>query len=109
PYKNKYIKDAGDAYPGGNWAYFNGGNASDFTSIPMNYPIKPNSDCINGSDDYHYASNNWAIAFGFKSNHPGGANFVFCDGSIHFLNETINMKTYNQLGCRNDGRTPGEY
>ncbi|WP_435022395.1 DUF1559 domain-containing protein [Tundrisphaera sp. TA3] len=38
--------------------------------------------------------------FGFRSNHPGGANFVFCDGSVKFLKETINWTTYQALGTR---------
>jgi prepilin-type N-terminal cleavage/methylation domain-containing protein/prepilin-type processing-associated H-X9-DG protein len=37
---------------------------------------------------------------GFKSSHPGGANFLFADGSVHFLKASINPITYNGLGSR---------
>jgi prepilin-type processing-associated H-X9-DG protein len=46
---------------------------------------------------------NWQTSQGFKSDHTGGAQFVFCDGSVHFLSETVNYLTYQQLGSRNDG------
>ena len=48
--------------------------------------------------------NNWNTAFGFKSRHSGGANFAYGDGSVHFLSQTIDMKTYQYLGCRNDNQ-----
>jgi prepilin-type processing-associated H-X9-DG protein len=35
--------------------------------------------------------------FGFRSLHPGGADFLFADGSVKFLKETINMATYRAL------------
>jgi prepilin-type processing-associated H-X9-DG protein len=35
--------------------------------------------------------------------HPGGAHFVMCDGSVHFVNETIDYYTYNMLGSRAGG------
>ena len=41
--------------------------------------------------------------FGFRSNHPGGANFLFCDGSVKFLKSTINTQTLQALGSRNLG------
>jgi prepilin-type N-terminal cleavage/methylation domain-containing protein/prepilin-type processing-associated H-X9-DG protein len=41
--------------------------------------------------------------WGFHSNHPGGVNFLFCDGSVHFLKATLNSITYMQLGSRNLG------
>jgi len=50
-------------------------------------------------------SGQWACSQGFKSQHPGGAFFAFCDGSVHFLQETINMVTYQAMGDRRDGTT----
>jgi prepilin-type N-terminal cleavage/methylation domain-containing protein/prepilin-type processing-associated H-X9-DG protein len=47
---------------------------------------------------------NGHVTWGFKSNHPGGANFCFGDGSVRFLRETIDMRTYQYLGCRDDGQ-----
>ncbi len=62
---------------------------------------------------------------GFASDHLGGANFVFCDGSVHFINDNIEFSNgglsrsgltggkpysplrlgmYQKLGIRNDGR-----
>jgi prepilin-type processing-associated H-X9-DG protein len=40
---------------------------------------------------------------GFKSKHPGGAQFVLCDGSVQFLTESIAYDTYQRLGDRRDG------
>ena len=40
---------------------------------------------------------------GFKSKHPGGSLFLFVDGSVHFLKNSINPDTYNALGSRKGG------
>jgi prepilin-type N-terminal cleavage/methylation domain-containing protein/prepilin-type processing-associated H-X9-DG protein len=44
-----------------------------------------------------------ASAKGFVSRHPGGANFLFADGSVKFLKKTISLPTYCALGSRNGG------
>ncbi len=49
------------------------------------------------------------VVMGPRSNHPGGAMTVFCDGSVHFLPDTINAETLHHLFARNDGEVLGEY
>jgi prepilin-type N-terminal cleavage/methylation domain-containing protein/prepilin-type processing-associated H-X9-DG protein len=40
------------------------------------------------------------------SAHPAAFNMVFCDGSVHGITFTIDVKTHRQLGNRMDGQTP---
>jgi prepilin-type N-terminal cleavage/methylation domain-containing protein/prepilin-type processing-associated H-X9-DG protein len=47
----------------------------------------------------------WNEVRGFKSLHPGGAHFVMCDGSVHFMNESIDHNVYRGLATRSSGET----
>lgn len=40
---------------------------------------------------------------GFKSLHPGGAQFVMADGSVHFIQEDIDTLNYRALATRDGG------
>lgn len=39
----------------------------------------------------------------FRSLHPGGAHFVMCDGSVHFVNENIDQLSYTYFATRDQG------
>jgi len=88
------------------WWLMNSGNQHCTTIIPMNY-IMPEK--IGSTGSCNTQSNNWNIVWGFSSRHSGGCNFVFADGSVHFITQSIDHKTYNDLGCRADGQPTANY
>lgn len=45
----------------------------------------------------------------FSSRHPNGANFVFGDGSVNFINEEIDFATWQNLNYIHDGNTITEF
>jgi prepilin-type N-terminal cleavage/methylation domain-containing protein/prepilin-type processing-associated H-X9-DG protein len=81
----------------------------------------------------HPNNNSHQCTEGFASEHPGGGNFLFVDGSVHFITNNIgyrvisghnnqnsnntrrqqlangNPGVYQLLGIRNDGKTVGDY
>jgi prepilin-type N-terminal cleavage/methylation domain-containing protein/prepilin-type processing-associated H-X9-DG protein len=41
--------------------------------------------------------------YSVASLHPGGVNFVFCDGSVHFISQTVDIPTLTQMSRIADG------
>jgi prepilin-type N-terminal cleavage/methylation domain-containing protein/prepilin-type processing-associated H-X9-DG protein len=95
------------------WMHFNSLWVA--TTAPINWPIvgigEPGWNRTSNPRNLANASDgtgcngwrNWQTSQGFKSQHPSGAQFVFADGSVQFLNTNIDYRTYQRLGCRWDG------
>ncbi len=71
------------------WSYSNGDTSG--TYAPLNYKPNPPD------------PNTWWEMRGFRSDHPGGANFCFADGSVRYINDGIAMDLYRALSTRNGG------
>ena len=54
-----------------------------------------------------YPFNFGSDAWRFSSAHPGGVNFVYADGSVHFLSKSISRATYRALATYNAGDIVG--
>lgn len=82
------------------WVRSNNGNGLIATQVPMNVDTCRDD----ASNDPCMQSCNWNLELAFKSSHPGGVTFLFGDGSVHFLSQSIDHWTYQYLGARADGQ-----
>jgi len=90
-----------DHFGNTSWMSYNGGVAHASTIVPINQVSDIRDRC---SSTPNRSFGNWNISWGFKSRHSGGANFVFVDGSVRFMSQTIDLVQYAYLGSRNDGQ-----
>lgn len=67
------------------------------TNNPINAKVSPSRMYLAVNDD---------CAFSY---HPGGAQFVFCDGSVQFLSESIDAITYCHIHDKRDGQPLGNF
>jgi prepilin-type N-terminal cleavage/methylation domain-containing protein len=69
------------------------------TPVPINYDsCNPKFNPPTCDTYFNYNTN-----AGFKSKHPGGANFIMADSSVHFISENIEYMLYQRLGDRREG------
>jgi prepilin-type N-terminal cleavage/methylation domain-containing protein/prepilin-type processing-associated H-X9-DG protein len=87
---------AGEDVPAQNkwcsWPYAN--NAVGTCAIPPNARNADNSPI----DPW-----NWEYAYGFRSAHPGGVQFAYVDGSVHFIANSVELSVYRALATIRGG------
>jgi prepilin-type N-terminal cleavage/methylation domain-containing protein/prepilin-type processing-associated H-X9-DG protein len=75
------------------WAFFN--HAVGTCAIPLNYGVPPNVDPSGNTD--------WPNVYSFRSRHTNGANFVFADGGVQFITNSIATNVYQGLSTYSGG------
>lgn len=73
------------------------GTLSQSTYNHVQVPNDPVPDCV------LFGSNPLVGLVGARSNHPGGVNGVFCDGSVRFFKNGVNRQVWRALATRTGG------
>jgi prepilin-type N-terminal cleavage/methylation domain-containing protein/prepilin-type processing-associated H-X9-DG protein len=75
-------------------------------NITYSHVMTPNTISCTGAQAFVTSDSQWgglAAAITATSNHPGGVNVGFSDGSVRFIKDTVNIQTWWALGTRNLG------
>jgi len=88
--------------------FYHGNGATAGLTVPINFPSNtfPALDpACNGQYDnaVPLGCRFGSAGKGFKSRHPGGANFGMADGSVRFLRQSMSLVVQCALGSRNGG------
>jgi prepilin-type N-terminal cleavage/methylation domain-containing protein/prepilin-type processing-associated H-X9-DG protein len=83
------------------WPYAN--TAIGTCAIPPNTVLEKNYGVCNAAAVT--ANSAWQYTFGFASRHPGGLNFAYADGTVHFISQAIDMPTYWAMSTIVGGET----
>jgi prepilin-type N-terminal cleavage/methylation domain-containing protein/prepilin-type processing-associated H-X9-DG protein len=94
------LSESNDAYSGAVWA---GGHRGTLRFNSYNHFNTPNKLTCTTSDGEGGAPGGFNSLIAPSSNHPGGVTTAFCDGSVRFIKDTINLQVWWSLGTRNQG------
>ncbi len=50
-----------------------------------------------------YLPSDWPNTWSFRSRHPGGLNFAYADGSVHFISDAISLSAYRAMSTAAGG------
>ncbi|HEX6961101.1 MAG TPA: DUF1559 domain-containing protein [Lacipirellula sp.] len=82
------------------YSWFHSVEASATAAIQPNFAVPGQPSLDPNVDTFPYRSQ-----FGFNSMHPGGVHFVYVDGSVHFINEDIELGVYHAMATIRGGET----
>jgi prepilin-type N-terminal cleavage/methylation domain-containing protein/prepilin-type processing-associated H-X9-DG protein len=85
---------------GGRWVFGAMGDTLFNTIVPPNAGQYQWTACSDASNS-NVATD--APIVNATSNHPGGCNFLFADGSVRLVKDSVGINTYWALGTRGDG------
>jgi prepilin-type N-terminal cleavage/methylation domain-containing protein/prepilin-type processing-associated H-X9-DG protein len=71
------------------------------TQIQMNFDLTTWPPCVDPTTSGSPSC--WKNTRGFRSYHPGGANFAFVDSAVKFISENIDQKVYRAISTRASG------
>ena len=83
------------------WPYAN--TAIGTCAIPPNTVLEKNYGICDAAAVT--ANSVWQYTFGFASRHPGGLNFAYADGTVHYISQAIDMPTYWAMSTITGGET----
>jgi prepilin-type N-terminal cleavage/methylation domain-containing protein/prepilin-type processing-associated H-X9-DG protein len=93
--------NASQAYDSGNrWGWGAMGITLFNTIVTPNSKAQPWNSCRDTCNNCGSDDSNWSNA---QSNHPGGVNVLFADGSSRFIKDSISPQTWMALGTKANG------
>ena len=84
------------------WWWFNGTTAT--TAVPLNNRAYCQT-TASRTADLAACWDDWPNNYSFMSQHPGGGLFALGDGSVRFVQQTIDLTLYRSLGTMQNGET----